>query len=290
MSRIFAYLPPQSTHLICGGHEIQVGLEVADIASRGLDPSSGHLAALNCSSFRVRDDVIWYQVAAEGGACGNILMTNRTHATYSNKLFLYPTNSSFSRPVSLPFSCVYPLDTDTSLNMALIPFLGSDQAGISGSGTRARASMYLFHNSNFTDAYTGSQVFLPVGSPLHVGIYVEERDPSFAVLMENCYVTPSSNPHDSRRYFLIQNKCSTNRRQVSVVESGLSSRARFSALFFSPQGEYQNMYLHCSLSLCHQRSYSCVPVCRGRRYRFASNSTPLEPVSIGPITWDKSPE
>lgn len=119
-------------------------------------------------------------------------------------------------------------------------------------------------------------------------------------------------------------RCPTNRRQVSVVESGLSSRARFSALFFSPQGEYQNMYLHCSLSLCHRRSYSCVPVshtfdfirstgnccccnigfnvvfsfllsffflktfssqiCRSRRYRSVSSSTPLEPVSIGPIT------
>lgn len=283
-----SHLPPQPTHLICGHDEIQVGLEVAAIASRGLDPFSGHLAVLNCSSFRVRDDVVWYQVAAEEGACGNMLRTNRTHATYSNKLFLYQRNSSFSYPVSLPFSCVYPLDTGTSLNMALIPVLGSDPAGISGSGTRARASMYLFRNSNFTDAYTGSQVFLPVGSPLYVGIYVEERDPSFAVVVEDCYVTPSPSSHDFRRYFLIQNKCPTNRQQVSVVESGLSSRARFSALFFSPQGEYQNIYLHCSLSLCYRRGYNCVPVCRARRYRSVSNSTPLQPVSIGPITWDKS--
>lgn len=81
-----------------------------------------------------------------------------------------------------------------------------EAAGISGSGAKARATMYLFRNSDFTDAYRGNQVYLTVGSPMYVGIYVEERDPSFAVVVEDCYVTPSASPHDSRRHFLIQNK------------------------------------------------------------------------------------
>lgn len=223
-------------------------------------------------------------------------------------------------------------------------------------GPKARASMSLFRSSNYTSTYPAGQVTLPVGSPLYVGVRVDKRDPSFAVVLENCYATHSSDPSSSVRYAFIQNKyvfgvtgaaelfesyeslgrrnrsfhekkpirqtqgtaflarnrpwessqfralsgsrgpphcghvggallerserirgtrsttllnerlwcvcgrCPTERRQVVVLESGSSLRARFSALFFLLQGDYRQVYLHCSLSLCDQRTSSCVPV------------------------------
>ncbi|TDH15846.1 hypothetical protein EPR50_G00013900 [Perca flavescens] len=124
----------------------------------------------------------------------------------------------------------------------------------------------------------------------NVGASVEERDPSFAVVLEDCYATHSSNPDDSMQHPLIQNKCPTDRQQVSVIESGSSLRARFSALFFLLHNEYRDVYLHCSLSLCERRSSSCVPPCTSRTYRSVSNSDRLSTLSVGPIMWDKSPE
>lgn len=59
-------------------------------------------------------------------------------------------------------------------------------------------------------------------------------------------------------------RCPTDPRRVAVTESGLSLRARFSALLFLIQDQYSNMYLHCSLSLCNQRASSCVPVSHKR--------------------------
>lgn len=59
---------------------------------------------------------------------------------------------------------------------------------------------------------------------------------------------------------LLSHRCPTDRLKVSIVESGSSLRARFSALLFLLQGEYRDIYLHCSLSLCNQRKYNCVPV------------------------------
>ncbi|KAK9539800.1 hypothetical protein VZT92_002297 [Zoarces viviparus] len=282
--------PPQPSQLICGRDKLQVGLELASFTSSGLSPFSGNMAARNCSWVRVSDGVVWFEVEAAAGACGNTLRTNGTHAIYSNSLFIYPmNNASFVLPVSLPFSCAYPLDTDTSLNVAIRPFLALD-GGISSSGAKASASMFLFRNSNYTETYSGGLVTLPVGSPLYVGVSVEERDPSFAVVLEDCYASHSSNPDGSTQYPLIQNKCPTDRRQVSVVESGSSLRARFTALFFLLQNEYREVYLHCSLSLCDQRSSSCVPPCTRRNYRSVSNSEPLSALTIGPIIWDKSPE
>ncbi|TDH15847.1 hypothetical protein EPR50_G00013920 [Perca flavescens] len=282
--------PLQPSQFICGRDKLQVGLDLASLTSSGLNPFSGNLASHNCSWVRVHDGVVWYEVEATAGACGNTLRTNSTHAIYSNILFIYPmNNTSFIIPVSLPFSCVYPLDTDTSLNVAIRPFLPPAD-GISASGTKARASMSLFRNSNYTETYPAGRVTLPVGSPLYVGVSVEERDPSFAVVLEDCYATHSSNPDDSMQHPLIQNKCPTDRQQVSVIESGSSLRARFSALFFLLHNEYRDVYLHCSLSLCERRSSSCVPPCTSRTYRSVSNSDRLSTLSVGPIMWDKSPE
>ncbi|KAM7418746.1 hypothetical protein PAMA_016053 [Pampus argenteus] len=282
--------PPQSSQLICGHDKLQVGLDLASMTHSRFDPFSGNLAARNCTWVRVQDDVVWYEVEARAGACGNTLTTNHTHAIYSNSLFLYPINdTSFILPVSLPFSCAYPLDTDTSLNVAIRPLLALT-GGISGLGTKARTSMSLFRDSNYTETYPAGQVTLPVGSPLYVEVSVDEKDPSLAAVLEDCYATHSSKPDDPVRYSLIHNKCPTDRRQVSVVESGLSSKARFSALFFLPQGEYRDVFLHCSLSLCDQRGSSCVPPCTSRKYRSISNSAPIKPLTIGPIIWDKSPE
>ncbi|XP_047198252.1 deleted in malignant brain tumors 1 protein [Hippoglossus stenolepis] len=285
----FQHPPLQPPQLICGRDKIQIGLNMAAITSMGLNPLSGNLAVRNCSWVRMHNDVVWYEVDAQAGACGNTLRTNRTHAIYSNSLFLYRGNVSFSRPVSLPFSCAYPLDTDASMNVAIRPVLPS-AGGLSGLGSRARASMSLFRTSTFTQPYPSGLITLPVGSPLHVGVSVLVRDPSFVVVLENCYASNSSNPNDTTRYFFIQNKCPTDRQQVAVIESGSSRQARFSALFFLIHGEYSDIYLHCSLSLCDQRSSRCAPSCRRRTSRSVSSSAPMNPLTIGPITWYKSPE
>ncbi|KAK2815803.1 hypothetical protein Q5P01_026270 [Channa striata] len=282
--------PLQAFQLICDHDKLQVGLDLSAAKFFSLNAFSGNLAAGNCSRVRLHNDVVWYEVEARAGVCGNTLKTNRTHAIYSNSLFIYPNgNESFTIPLSIPFSCAYPLNTDTSLNVAIRP-LPSLEGGLSGSGTKPTASMSLFRNSNFLEVYPAGEVTLPVGAPLYVGVSVEERDSSFAVVLEDCYTTPSSNPNDPIRNFLIQNKCPTDRQQVSVVENGSSLKARFSALFFLFNNKYQAIYLHCSLSLCDQRSSSCVPSCRSRRNRSAARSAPLKPITIGPITWNKAPK
>ncbi|XP_025763762.1 deleted in malignant brain tumors 1 protein isoform X1 [Oreochromis niloticus] len=120
----FQQPPLQPSHFICGRDKIQVGLHMGNMSSSGLNPFSGNLASRKCSWVRVRDDIVWYEVEARAGACGNLLETNSTHVIYSNSLFIYPlANLSFTLPVSLPFSCVYPLDTDANLNVAIIPDL-----------------------------------------------------------------------------------------------------------------------------------------------------------------------
>ncbi|XP_055363781.1 deleted in malignant brain tumors 1 protein isoform X2 [Betta splendens] len=287
---VLCELPDSLLHasqLICGTSKLQVGVDMAAIY---LDPYSGNLLDRNCSWVSVHNNAVWYEVEAVEGACGNVLRTNQTHAIYSNTLFMYPINNgTFAVPDSLSFSCAYPLKTDTSLNVAIRPAV-TVGGGLSGSGSKPRASMSLFRTSNFSEPYPAGRVTLPVGAPLYVGVSLEKRDSRFAVVLEDCYSTFSSYPYDPVKYFLIQNKCPTDRQQVSVVENGSSLRARFSTLLFLMQGEYRDVYLHCSLSLCDQRSYYCIPSCRSRNRRSFAGSAPMKPVTIGPIAWDKGQE
>uniref|UniRef100_A0A8C7L4X6 Pancreatic secretory granule membrane major glycoprotein GP2-like n=1 Tax=Oncorhynchus kisutch TaxID=8019 RepID=A0A8C7L4X6_ONCKI len=156
-----------------------------------------------------------------------------------------------------------------------------------GKGSRVGSNMTLYHSDDFTKAYPAGGVTLPVGSVLHVGVSVEESETErFVVVLEDCYATQSPDPKDIMRYYIIQNKCPTEFRQVRVEESGSSLRARFSALLFLYQGDYRDVFLHCRLSLCDQRSSSCTPVSPASfpKYRSVTPSVPLEPLTIGPIT------
>ncbi|XP_072301208.1 uncharacterized protein [Eucyclogobius newberryi] len=271
----------QVYQLICGQDQIQVTLNRATVSSSGLDPLSGHLVDRNCSRSRVQNNTVWYEVEPRVGVCGNTRSTNHTHVIYTNSLFLYGHNNSFHVPASLPFSCVYPLEIDARLNAALRPLVPT--GGIVASGEAPRALMSLYRDSSFSSTYPSGSVSLPVGQPLYVGVYVEENDINFVTVLDDCYVTYTSNPNDPMRQPLIQNKCSSDPRQVSVVESGTSLRARFSALFFEPQGQYRMVYLHCQLNLCNPGP--CVPVCSGRARRSVSEGVAMQPLTIGPITW-----
>ncbi|XP_057692551.1 pancreatic secretory granule membrane major glycoprotein GP2-like [Corythoichthys intestinalis] len=274
------------SHLVCGHDKIKVGLDYDSVNQSGYNPISGNLAVRNCALVTVQDNLVWYEADGQAHACGNTLTTNSTHAIYSNSLFVYPLKQGFSIPVSLPFSCAYPLVTESLLFIK--PSMNLE-GGIVASGDKAMASMILFRNSNFTELYPAGAV-LPVGSPLYVGVSVL-KDPSLAVVLEDCFASHSSNPDYPEQYSLIHNKCSADRQQVFVVENGSSMRARFTALFFLIDGEHRGVYLHCRLSLCDPRSDSCIPPCTRSVRRSVSNSAPMNPpLTIGPITWGKSSE
>ena len=75
---------------------------------------------------------------------------------------------------------------------------------------KARASMSLFRDASYTAPYSAGPVTLPLGSILHVGVSVEETEAeAYVVVLEDCYATPSPDPHDLMRYYLIQHRYGT---------------------------------------------------------------------------------
>uniref|UniRef100_A0A672HEC6 ZP domain-containing protein n=1 Tax=Salarias fasciatus TaxID=181472 RepID=A0A672HEC6_SALFA len=160
-----------------------------------------------------------------------------------------------------------------------------EEGGISGLGSQPRSVMSLYSSPSFNDTYPPGSVTLPVGSPLYVGVSVEDKGPDFPVVLEDCFTSHSLSPQSPVKYPLIQNRCPVDPRQVQVIENGRSTRARFSALFFLPNGKHRAVYLHCNLSLCDRRKYSCFTVSHIRiSSRSVFSSASVTPISVGPIT------
>nr|XP_046149467.1 uromodulin-like [Oncorhynchus gorbuscha] len=273
----------KAPELVCGRSLLQVGLSRAHLEAAGINGTHAHLADRRCSAHEDRNGMVWYQVERREGHCGNTVKTNGTQAVYSNSIFVYPVDAQNDSPLSFPFSCIYPLEIESSLDVPVRPHLPTDNAVV---GAKARASMFLYRNSNYTEPYpAGQAVTLLVGSTLHVGVSVDKSDPELFV--DDCFTTESSSPDNLLRYYIIQDSCPSNRTHVTVEESASSLQARFSALL---SGGYRYVFLNCRLSLCYHRSSSCSPVCSRRRSRSVAKSVSLNPLTIGPITWAQSLE
>ncbi|CAJ1073186.1 uromodulin-like [Xyrichtys novacula] len=280
------FLQPE---LACGRDSLRLMVQKSLLEEQGLNASSAHLIDPRCHQQEDHRETMWYLVERREGVCGNLVEYNSRHITYSNILFVYPfdgTNVSVSIPMSVPFTCVFPLDDTTSLGTAIRYQLPRNSLGVVRSGEPNRVVMTLYQRPDYSLPLPPGSVSLPLGSALHVGASVENYDNStFVLLLENCYVTNSPGADDPDKYFLIQNRCPVDRRHVTVDESGRSRRALFSALLFQFHGTYEDVYLHCRISLCDGDSGPCRPSCSRRRARSAGASGHQLPVTIGPISW-----
>ncbi|XP_036372094.1 uromodulin-like [Megalops cyprinoides] len=247
--------------LVCGKSMLQVGFSASELESSGLDVSSAHLADSRCTGHQESNGKVWFQVERKVGSCGTQLKTNGTHAVYSNIVIIEQNmlgHITFLASVGFPFNCAYPLDLKTSLETAITPIQVTQEVEVTGSGSRASATMSLYRSSDYTDPYSVGAVVLPLGSALYVGIHVEEVESGrFAVIMEDCHATPSASPDDPVRFYVIQNRCPIDNRLVTVEENGGSLQGRFSVYLFRFVGDYDSVFLHCSLIVCDKSEASC---------------------------------
>uniref|UniRef100_A0A2K5ZMD5 Uromodulin n=1 Tax=Mandrillus leucophaeus TaxID=9568 RepID=A0A2K5ZMD5_MANLE len=146
--------------------------------------------------------------------------------------------------------------------------------------------MALFQSPSYTQPYEGSSVTLSTDAFLYVGTMLDGGDLSrFALLMTNCYATPSGNATDPLKYFIIQDRCpQTKDSTVQVVENGESSQGRFSVQMFRFAGNYDLVYLHCEVYLCDIMNEKCKPTCSGTRFRSESVIDQSRVLNLGPIT------
>ncbi|KAG8433121.1 hypothetical protein GDO86_017420, partial [Hymenochirus boettgeri] len=254
---------------------------------KALEITVKDLILKDSSCFTIQDDntTNTYSVVStlKSGVCGMKLLTNKTHVTYVSSFSFLILNGIIIRDQLTTTSiCFYPRDMRVSIDTALRPVVSTTNITTSGTG-KFSARMAVFNDSTYYFPYEGSEVVLLTRTVLYVGILLDAPEPAqYAVVMTNCYATPSRSPDDVMKYYIIQNSCPNKQDgTINVIENGLSTTARFSLELFKFIGDRDLVYLHCQIYLCDIKTTVCTPSCSGSRsIRLGEDASMM---SLGPF-------
>ncbi|XP_044160445.1 uromodulin-like [Bufo gargarizans] len=275
--------------LTCDVFDMKATFHKCQLKSLNFSTSSITLKDSSCLGFHdeLSTNTITIKAPLQAGSCGLQIIKNYTHAIYENTLyFTLESMGLITRDQELvaTLSCAYPLDMIISLNTAVNPIFSSTNISVGGTG-QLTAYMALYQDSSYLTPHEGSQVVLSSKSMLYLGVFVVGGDASqYVVVMKNCYATPSADPNDAMKYYIIKDSCPNKQDStISVPENGVSRKGRLSLQLFKFVGNYNYVYIHCALSLCDVTAGTCVPSCSGIRSRSAATEQSYQ-LKVGPIT------
>ncbi|XP_075422144.1 uromodulin-like isoform X2 [Ascaphus truei] len=277
-----------SPELVCGINQIKLSYSKCQLEKMGYDTSAIHLRDHSCTSFIERDEksYVTIEMLPRSGYCGAQFQTNASHLTYINTVYLIPKSDGLIKrsEAHVNFYCAYPMNMEVSLWIAVTPLVSTVNFFVGGTGSYS-AKMALFRYSDYSMPYEGTEVWLTTESMLYVGIMVEEnKESNFALVMKNCYATPTSENWHPVKYYIIKNNCPNhNDPTISVAQNGVSLQGRFSLQVFTFIGSYNQVYLHCEIRLCDKTSETCNPECSGRRLGSKDDGAATKNLSLGPL-------
>ncbi|MGH0149931.1 UNVERIFIED_CONTAM: hypothetical protein FKN15_016268 [Acipenser sinensis] len=119
--------------------------------------------------------------------------------------------------------------------------------------------MALYKNSSYRLPYREGEVVLTTRDILYVGVFVEGADQRQLILVVNmCWATPSRDSSDRLRYIIIERGCPNIKdNTIGMAENGMSLTCRFHVTVFKFIGDYDEVHLHCDVSLCDSERYGC---------------------------------
>ncbi|OCT64254.1 hypothetical protein XELAEV_18045356mg [Xenopus laevis] len=273
--------------LTCENQAVRATFQKCQLKTLNIDVQSINLKNSRCFLYKEDNTTNTISILSplQMDRCGMQLIRNDTHVTYTNTLYLSMESGDLiirNEELVVKLSCTYQLNMQVSLNTVLHPFVSSTNISIGGTG-QFTAYMALYKDNGYLSVYEGAEVLLSSSSILYIGVFLDGVDLSqYAVVMGNCYATPSSNADDPMKYYIIQNSC-PNRQDpsITVMENGASSKGRFSVQMFKFIGDHNLVYLYCQIHLCDLKSGSCAPVCSGIRSLSLGDSD--YSLSVGPI-------
>ncbi|XP_068100894.1 uncharacterized protein [Hyperolius riggenbachi] len=279
-------------NLTCGKHEMKVSFLKCQLKSQHIDVNTISIAA-NRSCYTLQDDIVngTYSITIPlyDGQCGVTVKKTKTFATYFNTMYISLNSNDTAGPqeVIVDMKCSYPLNIQLSLDTAFNPMVSTVHIVTEGTG-QFSLSIALFQDGNYTTPYQQPVVQLSSKAYLYIGISLDGPDASqYAVLMTNCFGTPTKNIDDPTKFYIIKDSCPNKQdSSISVPMNGVSDEGRFSLQLFKFITGYNTIYLHCEINLCDFTTSVCEPACNDSR-NFNIKSKSIESfiynVSIGPV-------
>ncbi|XP_009871936.1 PREDICTED: alpha-tectorin-like, partial [Apaloderma vittatum] len=280
----------------CKAAQMEVSISKCKLFQLGFEREGVRVNDRHCPGIE-GEDFISFQINNTKGNCGNVVQSNSTHIVYKNTVWIESANNTGNiitrdRTINVEFSCAYELDIKISLDSVVRPMLSVINLTVPTQEGSFTTKMALYKNSSYKHPYRQGEVVLTTRDVLYVGVFVVGADSNHLILMLNkCYATPSRDSNDKLRYFIIEGGCQNMKdNTIGIEENGVSLTCRFHVTVFKFIGDYDEVHLHCAVSLCDSEKYSCKINCpQHTRMASAFAEEPKEQIlSVGPIRRKRS--
>uniref|UniRef100_A0AAV2J672 ZP domain-containing protein n=1 Tax=Knipowitschia caucasica TaxID=637954 RepID=A0AAV2J672_KNICA len=217
--------------------------------------------------------------------------SNGTHIMYKNTVWIESVNNTGNvitrdKTINVEFSCAYELDLKISLETVLKPMLSVINLTLPTQEGNFITKMALYKNGSYRHPYREGEVVLSTRDVLYVGVFVEGADENQLILIVNmCWATPSRFSGDRLRYIIIERGCpNTKDSTIGMAENGVGLTCRFHVTVFKFIGDYDEVHLHCDVTLCDSDTNACKVNCPHKQRMYSEDTDHKEHIlSVGPI-------
>ncbi|XP_034539787.1 alpha-tectorin [Notolabrus celidotus] len=274
----------------CKHAQMEVSISKCKLFQLGFEREDVRINDEHCPGIE-GEDFISFHINNTKGHCGSIVQSNGTHIMYKNTVWIESVNNTGNvitrdKTINVEFSCAYELDLKISLETVLKPMLSVINLTLPTQEGNFVTKMALYKNGSYRNPYREGEVVLSTRDILFVGVFVEGADENQLILIVNmCWATPSRYSSDRLRYIIIERGCPNIKdNTIGMAENGVSLTCRFHVTVFKFIGDYDEVHLHCDVSLCDSETNACKVNCPHKRRMYSEESNHKEHIlSVGPI-------
>ncbi|KAM6907349.1 alpha-tectorin [Xenentodon cancila] len=274
----------------CKHAQMEVSISKCKLFQLGFEREDVRINDNRCAGVE-GEDFISFHINNTKGHCGSIVQSNGTHIMYKNTVWIESVNNTGNvitrdKTINVEFSCAYELDLKISLETVLKPMLSVINLTLPTQEGNFITKMALYKNSTYRNPYREGEVVLSTRDILYVGVFVEGADENQLILIVNmCWATPSRYSSDRLRYIIIERGCPNIKdNTIGMAENGMSLTCRFHVTVFKFIGDYDEVHLHCDVSLCDSDTNTCKVNCPHKRRMYSEGGDHKEHIlTVGPI-------
>ncbi|XP_077148434.1 pancreatic secretory granule membrane major glycoprotein GP2-like [Ranitomeya variabilis] len=244
-----------------------------------------HLNDPECRG-READDSYIFSIQTNFTVCGTIMVSDDSHIVFINTIHSNSSDVVTRSYINITFACRYPItymvqqpngESRISVDIRTIT-LSTEDGNFS-------VSMMLYKDEEFQDMWT-TIPSLKLEDNIFVRVFMIPGH--LIIRLEKCWATPTNEPSHPVQYTFIQDSCSHVflDETLSIIMNGMSAEAMFRIQMFKFVGlAYNNVFLHCSVQICHNTESICKPNCTNHRRstREKRDLSASHTVTYGPI-------
>ncbi|TNM84474.1 hypothetical protein fugu_008652, partial [Takifugu bimaculatus] len=238
------------------------------------------------------EDFISFLINNTKGHCGSIVQSNGTHIMYKNTVWIESVNNTGNiitrdKTINVEFSCAYELDLKISLETVLRPMLSVINLTLPTQEGNFITKMALYKNAFSTATRTGRARWSSARGifSTSASLWKGRTRTSSSSLSTCAGPRRHATAGDRLRYVIIERGCPNIKdNTIGMAENGVSLTCRFHVTVFKFIGDYDEVHLHCDVTLCDGDRKACKVNCPQQRRTSSDSGRQKEQIlTVGPI-------